>query len=283
MNDDPDRFGPVRSAPTTPAAARVYDYMLRLGMGDEGRAYHYPVDVIAAHEFLKILPVAVDLARNNRAWVQRVVRHLADRGVDQFLDLGSGLPTVGNVHEIVAEILPGARVVYVDYERTACDLSREILEGNPNAGVVQADLRQPYAVLESAVVEDLIDFTRPVGVIFGSVMHFVEDGDDPWGIVASYRNALAPGSYLAVSHISDSAVHPRALEPVRALVARYNEQVAEALVMRTTEQVSRFFEGTTLVGAVMPLPEWLPDAAPAHVDPNDLAHGVLIGGVGRVR
>src|SRR5699024_5519323 len=140
--------------------------------------------------------------RLNRAFLRRAVVFMAERGVRQFLDVGSGIPTVGNVHEIVQGIDPAARVVYVDYESVAVAHSEMLLAENDNATIVQGDMREPDAVLQAAETRRLLDFSRPIGLVMAGVFHFVPREQDAPAIMARYRDGLVPGSYLALSHFT---------------------------------------------------------------------------------
>src|SRR5215469_50381 len=169
--------------------ARVYDYLL-------GGAQNFLPDQDAARAIAAVEPNIRAMARANRAFLGRAVRFLAAAGVRQFLDIGSGIPTAGNVHEIAQEADPGARVVYVDIDPVAIAHSRAILAANPNAAIAEADLRDPEKILAHPAVSTLIDFTEPVGLLLVAVLHFFRDDEDPWHIVAALRDALVPGSYL---------------------------------------------------------------------------------------
>ena len=177
MTVDHDRFGPRRSDPSHASAARIYDYVL-------GGDFHYEVDRKAADQVIEREPFAPAMARYNRSWMQRVVRYLVTEcGVRQFLDIGSGIPTFGNVHEVAQRIAPAARVVYVDYERVAVDIGLEILADNPHATFLHADMRLPDTIMKNPVTTSVLDFTEPVAMIWASMLHFIEDRDDPAGIL----------------------------------------------------------------------------------------------------
>jgi hypothetical protein len=219
---------------TKPNAARVYDYFL-------GGANNFDVDRLFAKKLTEILPDAAFLAIENRSFLRRAVRFVAEQGVRQFLDLGSGIPTVGNTHEIAQEVRPDAQVVYVDFEAVAVAHSELMLADTPNATIVRADFRQPHSVLANPVVKDVIDFSKPVGVLMFSSMHFVADEDRPWDIVAAFRDATVPGSYLAFSHATNDH-RPE----VADAVAEYKNSANTAYV-RSRDEVTRFFDGYDLV------------------------------------
>src|SRR5947208_805756 len=170
---------------TRPSAARVYDYFL-------GGAHNFEVDRQLAAQIASLTPNLAQTMRANRSFLRRAVRYLVAQGIEQFLDLGSGIPTTGNVHEVAQAANLRARVVYVDNEPVAVAHSRHLLATNPYATIVDADLRRPSVVMRHHETRRLLDFSRPVAVLMVSVLHFVTDEEDPAGIVAAYRDALAP-------------------------------------------------------------------------------------------
>jgi hypothetical protein len=253
---------------TTPNPARIYDYLL-------GGKDHYPVDRAAADAILKAAPQAREGARENHAFLQRAVRYLAREAViGQFLDIGTGLPTQGNVHEIAQAIAPDARVVYVDNDPMAHTHALALLTNNRSttAGVL-ADLRQPQAILDHPEVRQLLDFTKPVAVLLVAVLHFIRDDEDPVGIVARLRDAMPPGSFLVVSHATGD-FHPEQA----ARVIEVYRQASAPLVPRSRSQIKRFFDGLDMVepGLVQPA-AWRPDPGP--VSPSA---GGFYSGVGRL-
>ena len=176
-----------------PNPARIYDYLL-------GGKDNFPADRQVAEQLLAIAPVARDVVEDNRAFLRRAVRVLTrEAGIRQFIDLGSGLPTQGNVHEIAQAIAPDARVVYVDNDAMVVTHSRALLAGN-NTVAIQADLREPDRILGHPEVRELIDFHQPIALLLMAILHFIPDDEDPLGIVARFRDALPTGSYLAISH-----------------------------------------------------------------------------------
>jgi hypothetical protein len=217
-----------------PSPARIYDYML-------GGWRNYPVDRDAAAKLQDVVPEFAEIAWANRGFHQRAARWVAQQGVGQFLDIGCGMPTVGNTHEVVREILPTARVVYVDMDPAVAEIGYA-LDGDGDATLIQADLRDPDALLAHPELVRLIDFSQPVGLIMTGVMHFVADGSDPWGLVQQYLAPLAGGSYLALSHATADGVPPLA-------VARWEDVYADAPVqlhLRNRASVRRFFAGLRL-------------------------------------
>jgi SAM-dependent methyltransferase len=254
-----------------PSIARIYDYLL-------GGSHNFPADQEAAGEFLARWPDARETMRANRAFLGRAVRYLAAQaGVRQFLDIGSGIPTMGNVHEIAQQAAPGARVVYVDNEEVAVLHSRAILAGNDNATAVQADLRRPAQILGSPQLWDLLDLSQPVALLLVAVLHFFPDSGQPTALVAELRDALAPGSYVVISHGTTDGQAPHVAEAM----GHYNQTTA-AFQPRSRAEVTAFFDGLEMVDpGLVPVPLWRPD-------PPESAGGLPVqiaayGGAGRKR
>ncbi|MDR8411913.1 SAM-dependent methyltransferase [Nonomuraea sp. 3-1Str] len=190
---------PLGIDPHVPNAARMYDYFL-------GGKDNFQADRDLAELVLSVMPDVRVGTQQNRALIGRVVKYLCDQGITQFLDLGSGLPAQENVHEAARRYVPDARVVYVDSDPVVATHGRALLAEPDRVVMVQADARRPEEVLGDPRVRELIDFDRPVALLMMFFLHLVPDGDDPQGFVARYREALAPGSYLAISHVgSDTA------------------------------------------------------------------------------
>jgi SAM-dependent methyltransferase len=239
-----------------PTAARMYDYYL-------GGATNFAADREAAKELIGHVPDVPLVARTNRAFLARAVRFLVGQGVDQFLDLGSGIPTVGNVHEIAQHAKPDARVVYVDTDRTAVVHAQHLLAGVPGTAAVCADLRDPQRVLHSLVVRDVLDLGRPIGLLVCAVLHFVPDGDDPPAILAGYRRYLAPGSCLVISH--GTGDH-RPTDQVQAGVDVYAHTVTQ-VTPRSHDQVVDLFSGWELMEpGVVWAPQWRPEPGQEAAD-----------------
>jgi hypothetical protein len=229
---------------TRPNAARIYDYFL-------GGSHHFAVDREAAEAAAAASPGLGARMRANRSFLTRAVRYLLAHDVDQFLDLGSGIPTVGNVHEIAQAANPEAKVVYVDIEPVAVAHARNLLRGTPNTAVIQADLRDPVKVLGDEQVRNMIDFSRPIGLLIVGTMHFVPDEDDPAGIVAGYREAMAPGSYLVMTHgTADEEMDQSRFQAVYA-------RTGTPITLRSQSAVQAMFDGFELVGpGVVQLWRW---------------------------
>jgi hypothetical protein len=248
-----------------PSAARVYDYLL-------GGGHNFRADRMLAENLLKVLP-ARDMARLNRQYLNRVVRYLVGQGITQFLDLGSGIPTIGNVHEVAQKIDPAARVVYVDNEPVAIAHSEMLLRGNENASAVVADMRKPAAVLAHPEVRRLLDLSRPLGLLMVGVVQFIADADDPWAIAAEYRAALAPGSYLALSAFTSD----NAPEGMRAAVEVFKNS-RDPICPRTHAELLRMFGDFELVEpGLVYTPQWRPDRPG---DASDGARSNLYAGLG---
>jgi trans-aconitate methyltransferase len=257
-------------------AARMYDYYL-------GGIHNFAADQEAARKVIAQFPFMPVLAQANRAFLRRAVRHLVDAGVRQFLDLGSGIPTVGNVHEIAQEKAPDARVVYVDIDPVAVSESLEILDGNERATAVRADLRSPQAVLDHPGVRRLLDFDQPIGLVLAAVLHFVPEDSQAYDVVAQLVTALAPGSYLVVSHIAAESFMPTS-DQMKTASDVYQRRTTTPVASRNRSEVQRFFAGVELLdpGVVWPH-EWRPDQdAPAEFADNPQHSGGWVG-VGRTK
>jgi S-adenosyl methyltransferase len=221
---------------TRPSPARIYDYMLR------GR-YHFEVDAAAAERILQVVPEIRDCAWSNRGFHQRAASWIASQGVRQFLDIGSGLPTVGNTHDVVRRVSPDARVVYVDNDPMVGVHSAALLDGAAQVEVICADLRDPDAILSHPAVAELIDPAEPTGLLMTAVLMFVSDVAQPWDLVRHYLGALSPGSYLSLSHLTDDAKPPLAVDAFQ----RVFDHATEQLHFRSKVQVERFFLGLDVV------------------------------------
>jgi S-adenosyl methyltransferase len=224
--------------PARPSPARVYDYFL-------GGTNYLPADRELAEKLKATVPDVVDTILANRGFHGRAAVWIASQGIRQFLDLGSGLPTQSNTHESVHRVAPGARVVYVDNDPTVAAHAGKLLAGDGTTAVILADLREPDVVLGHPDLRRLIDFSEPAGVLLTSVMHNVADGSDPWGLVSRYLAAVAPGSYLALSHGTYDKLPPRMVQEGTGTIGQAN--TTEQLYLRSRTEVERFFEGLELV------------------------------------
>lgn len=234
---------------SAPSGARTYDYLL-------GGSHNFAADRVMADQVELAVPGIRHAARLNRAFLARAVRFMVDTGIRQFLDIGSGIPTVGNVHEIAQQEAPDSRVVYVDRDPIAVAHSELMLADNERAGIVEADMREPDSVLTNVVTRELLDFDQPVGLLFLLVLHWIPDADDPAALVARYREALAPGSYLAVTHMTDDIQEDK-ISAVAGVVN--NSRGAGQVFPRTrTEIATMFGDFELLEPGLVPTGTWRP-------------------------
>ena len=257
-----------------PNAARIYDYLL-------GGAQNFTVDRAAAEHVLDNYPDAALAARANRAFLRRAVAFLAGQGIDQFLDIGSGLPTVGNVHEVARGVNPRARVVYVDNDPVAVRYSRELLaedgEGARGVAVIEADLRDPAAILGHPTTRRLLDLRRPIGLLLVAVLHFIRDDDEARRAVGAFREALAPGSYIVLSHATLDGLPADVIARFEAIYRRSSNPT----IARPRARIEALFEGVAVVEPGLVLtPLWRPDATR---DPlaDEPVRAAVLAGVGR--
>ena len=236
-----------------PSAARVYDYFL-------GGAHNFAVDRALAEQIAAMTPNIGETMRANRAFLRRAVRLLVDAGVRQFLDIGSGIPTVGNVHQVARDATPDARVIYVDVDPVAVTHSRAILRDDPRTAVLAADLRDPERILDGTRATDLFDFDEPIAVLVLGVLHFIPDSDDPAGVVARLGDSVSSGSYLAISHVTHEGQPP---EVLRAF--EMSKRTAEEILPRSHAEIAGYFGDLTLLEpGLVHIPLWRPE------DPADV-------------
>jgi hypothetical protein len=249
--------------------ARVYDYLL-------GGTHNFGVDRDHARTLTAIEPEMPDVARANRAFLGRAVRFLADAGVRQFLDIGSGVPTAGNVHEVARDVAPEARVVYVDTDPVAIAHSKSILAGDDRATIIEADLREPETILCHPEIDQLIDFDQPVGLLLVSVLPFIRDEENPGDLVKTLTRPLVSGSYLTISHATSDHRPASAVEAVRKLYAR----ATASANLRGHAEIRGFFDGFDLIepGLVF-VPLWRPDRPAPFIDRPE--RSLNYAGVGR--
>ncbi|WP_031465048.1 SAM-dependent methyltransferase [Sciscionella sediminilitoris] len=253
-----------------PSAARLYDYLI-------GGGHNFEADRALAQKFLKAQPNARTIGAMNRAFLRRAVKFLFDQGIRQFLDIGSGIPTVGNVHEVAQELDPECRVVYVDYESVAVAHSRMILEDNDRAGVVQADMNDPETILSAPETRELLDFSQPVGLLMVGVFHFVFPDKDPVNLIRRYREALAPGSWLVISHFTSD------LEPEEmAAIVEVMKGSRDPIHPRSKAEIEELFTGFDLVDpGIVATSLWRPDGPLAPGE--DPKRAGILAGAGRKR
>ncbi|MBF8189439.1 SAM-dependent methyltransferase [Nonomuraea sp. K274] len=274
MADSGQERAPQGIDTTKPNVARVYDFML-------GGKDNYEADRRLAHLALEIAPDAPEAGRANREFLGRVVRHLAaEAGIRQFIDIGSGLPTQGNVHEIAQSVAPDARVVYVDHDPIVLVHGRAMLAVDDRTTVVEADLRRPDEILDDPETRRLIDFREPVGLLMFAILHHLTDFEDPAGVTARLVARLAPGSHLAVSHFHNpGAAHPEVSKQAYTAEAIFNQHLGTGR-WRTRDQILTYFDGLELLEpGLVPLPEWRPEDAD-RAEPGITYH-TFVGAVAR--
>ncbi|MGW4462023.1 SAM-dependent methyltransferase [Micromonospora sp. NPDC004704] len=278
MNADPERpdTPSVDLRTDRPHPARVYDYLL-------GGKDNFAADRAAAEQGLKANGNSRIPPRENRAFLSRVVRHLTEEaGIRQFLDIGTGIPTAPNVHQVAQAIVPDSRIVYVDNDPIVLAHARALLTGTPEGRTeyLAADLRDVDQILDSPQLRRTLDLDQPVGLLLIAIMHFVPDSDDPYALANRLLDALPSGSYLALSHLTGDFA-PEAWEAVAAIYRR----TGVTMQVRPKPQIERFFDGLDLVEpGVRVLPDWRPDLGPTRTGerPSDVAVSVY-GGVARKR
>jgi SAM-dependent methyltransferase len=256
---DVERLAAIDTTRAHPA--RIYDHLL-------GGKDNFEVDRDAAEKVARAVPTARAEVAANRAFLRRVVAYAAGQGVSQFLDIGTGIPAVGPTHEIAQRVNPEARVAYVDNDPIVLAHSRALLSSTDRTFTIQADVREPDAILGHPVVRTMLDFERPIALMFVGLLYFVDDDEDPWSLVARYRDALAPGSHLLLSHVVDT---PQTREAAKAY-----ESATSRLTPRSAERIEALFDGWTVVEpGIVPVHDWRPDGGEAVAD-----H--VVGGVGRL-
>jgi len=235
---------------TKPNVARIYDFLL-------GGKDNFAADRAAAQELISMIPDVAAMVRDNRTFLARMVRYLtAEAGIRQFLDLGAGLPAMSNVHEVAQRIAPETRVVYVDHDPVVWSHGQALLAHAAGVAMVLGDLSQPAGVLRHPDVLRLLDFTRPVAVLCTATLHFVSDEENPHQAIAEYRDHLAPGSYLVITH---GSLEENIGADGRKATSVYS-QASARLHVRTIPEIQRFFDGFELVDpGLVWLPEWRPD------------------------
>jgi S-adenosyl methyltransferase len=250
------RTGPLPFDTSVAHQARIYDYLL-------GGKDNYCADRAAAEELMEIWPEMIFTARANRAFLGRAVRYLAgEAGVRQFLDIGTGIPTAGNTHQVAQAIAPESRVVYVDYDPIVLAHARALLISSQAGATdyIDADLRDTGMILAQAA--ELLDFTRPVAVTLLAILNAIPDSDDPYAIVARLMDSVPPGSYLVISHGGSDLLGRQALDGLTDVADR---RIQQKVVYRTREQVARFFDGTDLAEpGLVRMEEWRPEPGAAE-------------------
>jgi hypothetical protein len=257
---------------SVPNVARIYDYLL-------GGKDNFAADRQAARQLLAALPDIAGTVRDNRLFIGRVVRFLArEAGIRQFLDLGAGLPTRDCVHELAQAIAPEARVVYVDNDPVACSHGQTLLGLHDRVGFVLGDLRRPAEILQNPEVRARLDFSQPVGVLCACALHFVPDEEKPHEIIAQYRDHLAPGSYLAITHGIAAATPEDDPDGAVESVTNVYKNASAQMHVRPVADIERFFDGLEIIEpGVVWMARWRPDPGTRPAGRPDS----LYGGVGR--
>ncbi len=234
---------------SAPSGARTYDYLL-------GGSHNFAADRAMADQVERAVPGIRAAARLNRAFLARAVRFMIDQGIRQFLDIGSGIPTVGNVHEIAQQENPSCRVIYVDKDPIAVAHSELMLMGNDRAAVIEADMREPVAILDHPVTRGLLNFDEPIGLLFLLVLHWVPDEANPAKLVSIYRDALPAGSYLAITHMTDD-IQSDKITTVAGIVR--GSRGAGQVFPRTRAEVTELFGDFELLPpGLVPTGTWRP-------------------------
>lgn len=242
------QWAPIQIDTNQPSASRVYDYYL-------GGSHNFAVDREFAQRVLQQTPGLPLVLQANRAFLRRAVRYYMEQGITQLLDLGSGIPTVGNVHEVAQAINPDVSVVYVDSDPVAVAHSDAILANNHNATIIQADMRDPRVIFEHTEFDRLIDLNQPVGILVAGVFHFIPDSQRPTDTVKALYDAVAPGSYLAIAQASGDFA-PEYIERVVPLYA----QTPDPMTFRSHAEILALFGDFTLVEpGLVQIPLWRPE------------------------
>ncbi|MGW0790638.1 SAM-dependent methyltransferase [Streptomyces sp. NPDC002911] len=257
---------------SVPSVSRMCDFYL-------GGSHNFEVDREAARKAMEFMPGLPKVMQANRAFMRRAVHYATASGVSQFLDIGSGIPTFGNVHEVAQTADPEARIAYVDHDWVAVAHSQAVLEGNERAVIAAADLRKPRDILAHPEINGFLDLDKPVALLLVSVLHFIEDADAPYAAAAELRDALAPGSLLILTHASCERI-PLTREEVSGALGVYRT-IRNPLIMRSKAEISRFFEGYEMVEpGLVAMPEWRPESPGTLAQEDPFAFSGFAG-VGR--
>ncbi len=263
-------LAPAGIDPNVPSVARMYDYYL-------GGKDNFASDRAAAEKVMALVPTVREAARDNRGFLIRAVRELVGRGIRQFLDIGAGLPTQQNVHQVALEAAPDSRVVYVDNDPIVLVHARALLARSPQTVVVSGDLREPKAILDDPAVTAHLDFSQPIALLIVAVLHFIPDYDETRRIVDELRRPLVPGSHLVLSHSYGGRISDQVRDAGEAV---YSNTQSGSISSRDPEQVTAYFDGLDLLEpGVVPSAAWRPERG--RVTP-DFSRPSLLAGVGRV-
>ncbi|MDT8913736.1 SAM-dependent methyltransferase [Amycolatopsis sp. PS_44_ISF1] len=252
-----------------PSVARAYDWYL-------GGSTNTAIDRDFAERAARLIP-AQTMALDNRNFLRRVVTYLIDHGIRQFIDIGSGIPTVGNVHEVAASLADDVRVVYIDNDPVAVAQSHLLIDDDPRTTVINADIRDPATILGHTDVRDLLDFDQPIGVLMIAVWHFITDEHHPADTIATYRDALPNGSYLALSHLSERHATAELRARIRDCITTYTTS-ASPLVPRDPDTLTQWLTGFELLDpSIVPVNRWHPDLP----GPDGPDNRLIIGGLAK--
>ncbi|MFC9249859.1 SAM-dependent methyltransferase [Amycolatopsis thailandensis] len=253
-----------------PSVARAYDWYL-------GGSTNTAIDRDFAERAAQLIP-AQTMALDNRNFLRRAVTYLIDHGIRQFVDIGSGIPTVGNVHEVAAALTDDVRVVYVDNDPVAVAQSHLLIDEDPRTTVINADIRDPGAILDHTDVRALLDFNQPIGLLMIAVWHFITDEHHPADTIATYRDALPAGSYLALSHLSEGYATDELRDRIQKCITTYTTSTSP-LVPRDPETLTRWLNGFDLrEPGIVPVNRWHPDLP----CPDEPENRLIIGGLARL-
>jgi hypothetical protein len=253
---------------SVPNVARVYDVLL-------GGKNGYAADRAAAAQIMKLVPQAMAVARQNRLFLHRTVRYLVEEaGIRQFIDIGSGLPTMQNVHEIAQKASPGARVAYVDHDTVVTSHARALLATSERVAVAEADLRRPRDILDNPELRKVIDLRKPAAILLVAIMHFIKDEEQPHLIVDTLKTAVMPGSYLVMSHAASAPLGGDQADGVREV---YAASESGGVTPRSYPQVKRFFDGFNLIDpGLVDIGAWRPGPGSQPMDPPLFHGGVAV-------
>jgi S-adenosyl methyltransferase len=269
VNNDSVTFGVVNT--DVPNVARIYDFFL-------GGTDNFAADRAAAAKISEAAPEVAQRVRENREFLGRAVRFLSCAGIRQFLDIGSGLPTRENVHQVARQLIPGARVAYIDNDPVVVVHARALLGSDPDAAAIEADMREPTVILRRVAEQGLIDLAQPVAILMLAVLHFVPDTAEAAQIVVTFREQMAAGSYLVITHATAGNMSSGDLAQA---VQTYSTSSAGSITPRSPDQVRALFDGLELEEpGVVPAAYWRlessgPQAAPAMYGPT------FLGGLAR--
>ncbi|MQY25279.1 SAM-dependent methyltransferase [Nocardia aurantia] len=274
MGDNEFESQPREIDASRPSSARLYHYYL------SGEAV-FEIDKIFAERIFEIAPYADLFAHNNRSFLQRAVKYMVGQGIQQFLDIGSGLPTVGNTHEVARSVLPGARVVYVDNDLEAVNRSHELLNAQgalDTTAILDADLRRPEAILDHPTTRRLLDWDQPIGLLLCSVWPFVPDEFQPRKVMATLRDRLPSGSYVAMTHATTDGLDQETIDRGDEVTDVY-AKTSDPLTYRSRAEFGALFDGFEFVEpGIVYAPEWHPDGP---VDTEDASFDSNLAAVGR--